>query len=70
MTRCPCCHKQTLHSFVQESLIPGKRPARSYCECHNLACEMYMVTLSPAEFEKRCRDSFALQSSILSTNDR
>lgn len=50
---CPCCNLK-IHHFVQESLVPGKLPARTYFECHNLACDMYKQTLTEADFLKRC----------------
>jgi hypothetical protein len=54
MTTCPCCGQETLHSFVQESLIPGKRPARQYLECHNPDCATYMQTVSSEEHARLC----------------
>ncbi len=51
---CPCCNQETLHSFEQASLIPGKLPARRYFECRNPDCDMFMATLTEAQYLERC----------------
>jgi hypothetical protein len=52
---CPCCNLK-VHHFVQESLVPGKLPARTYYECTNTACDMYKQTLTAQQFLDRCQD--------------
>lgn len=54
METCPCCQQTTLHSFEQTSLIPGKLPARRYYECRNTDCDMFMATLTEAQYLERC----------------
>lgn len=56
MTTCPCCQQETLHSFVQTFPAKYNKPDREYFECHNATCQMYMQTLTEAQYLERCKE--------------
>lgn len=55
MVTCDCCQQKTLHSFTQTFPAKYNRPDRTYFECHNPECRVFMQTLSQAEHAKLCK---------------